>query len=100
MDLGLLWLVTKQLFNLKFAGQNFYTFMLGYGVIRFLDEMTREKEALYGSLTIYQWVSVGMALVGLMGLLGLFGKKPVDRDIFPRDDVSAAQAADSDALPT
>lgn len=101
MDLGLLWIVTKQLFNLKFAGQNFYTFMLGYGVIRFVDEMTREKEALYGPFTIYQWVSIGMAVVGLLGLLGLFGKKPVDREIFPRDDASGRPASDDNgALPT
>ena len=100
MDLGLLWLVTRQLFNLKFAGQNFYTFMLGYGVIRFLDEMTREKEALYATLTVYQWVSIGMAVVGLLGLLGMFGKKPVDREIFPRDDVSVPPSDGSGALPT
>lgn len=102
MDLALLALITKQLFNLKFAGQNFYTFMLGYGVIRFLDEMTREKEALFGPFTIYQWVSIGMAVIGLLGLLGVFGKKAVDREIFPRDGaaVSGPPVAGSDALPT
>jgi phosphatidylglycerol:prolipoprotein diacylglycerol transferase len=101
LDLGLLVIITKQLFNLKFAGQNFYTFMLGYGVIRFLDEMTREKETLFGPFTIYQWVSIAMAVIGLLGLLGAFGKKAVDREIFPRDGAAnGPPAAGSDALPT
>lgn len=100
-DLLLLWWVTRQQFRLKFAGQNFYTFMLGYGVIRYLDEMTRVKESLMGPLTAYQWASLAMALVGLLGLLGVFGKPPVDREIFRRTSSPAGPPlADNDALPT
>lgn len=91
-DLVLLWWITRQLPRLRFAGQNFYTFMLGYGVIRYLDEVTRFKESIVAGQTIYQWVSIAMAVVGVLGLLGLFGKPPVDREIFARD-ASAAPAA-------
>jgi len=83
-DLALLWFVTRQLFRLRFAGQNFCTFMLGYGIIRFLDEVFREKEGLIGTFTIYQWTCLGMMIVGGIGLMGGFGKKPVDREIFAR----------------
>lgn len=82
-DLVLLSLVTRQLFRLRFAGQNFYTFMLGYGIIRFLDELFREQEGLLGALTIYQWTSLAMMAFGVIGLQGVFGRKPVDREIFP-----------------
>lgn len=82
-DLALLGLVTRQVFRLRFAGQNFYTFMLGYGVIRFLDELSREQEGLLGPMTIYQWTCLCMIVVGASGLAGLFGKRPVDREIFP-----------------
>ena len=101
MDLMLLVLVTYQLPRLKFAGQNFFTFMLGYGVIRWIDEVFRYKEAIIYGQTIYQWVSIAMALIGAMGLLGLFGRPPVDREIFARDDSpSGKQNADSGGLPT
>jgi len=89
-DLLLLLFITKQQFRLRFAGQNFYTFMLGYGVIRYLDEVTRFKEGLVAGLTIYQWTSIAMAIVGLLGLLGVFGKPPVDREIFPREGPAPA----------
>lgn len=103
MDLALLAWITRQLPRLKFAGQNFYTFLLGYGVIRFLDEMTRHNEQFLGPLTIYQWACIGMMLVGGLGLLGVFGKPPVNRDIFParsEGKTSEGPAADSGALPT
>lgn len=83
-DLMLLVWVTRQLPRLKFAGQNLWTFMLGYGVIRFLDEMTRQNDSWIGPLTIYQWTCVGMMLVGALGLAGVFGRPAVDPEIFPR----------------
>lgn len=83
-DLGLLALVTYQLPRLRFAGQNFYTFLAGYGVIRFLDELTRENHVFYGPFTVYQWACLGMLAFGTAGLLGFWGKGPVNREIFPR----------------
>lgn len=91
LDLLLLALITYQLPRLRFAGQNFFTFMLGYGVIRFLTEFSKENDIYMGGLSIYQWVCAGMILLGAVGFAGLFGKPPVDRNIFPRED-SAIEA--------
>lgn len=94
MDLGLLAWITYCLPRLRFAGQNFYTFLAGYGIIRFLDELTRHNDQFLGPLTIYQWASLGMLLVGGLGLLGLFGRPPVNREIFPRQgEVPEEEAA-------
>jgi phosphatidylglycerol:prolipoprotein diacylglycerol transferase len=94
-DLMLLGLIAYQLPRLRYAGQNFYTFMLGYGLIRFADEFTRYNDAYFGGLSVYQWTSLGMALVGLLGLAGLFGKPAVDREIFPRPSRGADKGADA-----
>lgn len=85
-DLMLLALINWQLPRLKFAGQNFYTFLLGYGLVRFFDEFIKENNVFWHGLSSYQWASLGMALVGLLGFLGLFGRPPVNREIFPRPE--------------
>jgi phosphatidylglycerol---prolipoprotein diacylglyceryl transferase len=83
LDLMLLAWVTYQLPRLKFAGQNLYTFLFGYGLIRFLTEFTKANDVVWGPLSIYQWFCIPMMLLGGLGLLGLLGKPPVDRNIFP-----------------
>lgn len=85
MDCGLLayllWLLPRQ----KFAGQSLYTVFAGYGVIRYLDELTRwvDPGTVHGPLNLYQWISIGFFLFGLLGLLGVYGKPPVVIDWIP-----------------
>lgn len=49
-------------------GRVFFTFVIGYGIIRFLIEFTREPDAhlgvLAGGLSMGQWLSIGMILLG------------------------------------
>lgn len=85
-DLLLLVIITRQLPKLRYAGQNLYTFLLGYGLIRFLLEFWKENDVFLGPLSIYQWACGGMAVAGLLGLAGVFGRPPVNRDIFPAEE--------------
>lgn len=89
----LLWLLPRQ----KFAGQSLYTVFAGYGIIRYLDEMTRwvDPSTMHGALNLYQWISIGFFLFGLLGLLGVYGKPPVVIDWIPAD--VRARDAGSDA---
>lgn len=80
MDMVLLaWLYYKYT-RIRYAGELFYTFFAGYGVIRFIDEMTRyvEPDTIMGPLNLYQWIAVGFFVFGCAGLAGLFGRPPVD----------------------
>ena len=83
MDLILLAYMYYRFPRLKYAGELFYTFFAGYGVIRFLDEMTRYVDTQMGPLNLYQWISIGFFLFGCAGLAGLFGKPPVDTTFMP-----------------
>ena len=85
MDLILLGVLLWQLPRLKFAGQNCYTFFFGYGIIRFVDESTRYIDEWWGPLGTYQWYSLVFIAIGLLGLLGVFGKPPVDTELFPTE---------------
>lgn len=64
--------------RMKFAGQAIYIMLTGYGVIRFLNEMTRDDIKYIGPLTIGQWVGSAMVIFGILGLLGVFGKPERD----------------------
>lgn len=77
-DLLLMALVIWFLPRIKFAGQGIFLMLSGYGVIRFLNELTRGDTKLIGPITLAQWVALGMFIVGLLGLLGAFGKPGVD----------------------
>jgi phosphatidylglycerol:prolipoprotein diacylglycerol transferase len=70
----IIWLMPR----LKFAGQAIFTMLCGYGVIRFLNELTRGDIKYIGPITLAQWVAVGMFTVGLLGILGAFGKPEID----------------------
>lgn len=83
LDLVLLAYLVYQLPRLRYAGQNFYAFLLGYGAIRFFDEFTKFNAFYYGGLSVYQWVSAGMMLVGAAGLSGFLGRPPVSHAVFP-----------------
>jgi phosphatidylglycerol---prolipoprotein diacylglyceryl transferase len=80
----IIWLMPR----IKFAGQAIYTMLLGYGVIRFLNEFTRGDIKYIGPITLAQWVAVGMFTIGLLGILGVFGKPEIDSSWqkgFPKD---------------
>jgi phosphatidylglycerol:prolipoprotein diacylglycerol transferase len=77
-DLLLMGVVIWFLPRIKFAGQAIYLMLTGYGVIRFLNEMTRADIKYIGPITLAQWVAIGMFVFGLLGLLGVYGKPPVD----------------------
>lgn len=77
-DLALMGIVIWMLPRIKFAGQAIFLMLTGYGVIRFFNEMTRGDIKYIGPITIAQWVAVGMFVVGILGLLGVFGKPAVD----------------------
>ncbi|MFA5507156.1 MAG: prolipoprotein diacylglyceryl transferase [Vulcanimicrobiota bacterium] len=80
----IIWLIPR----IKFAGQGIYTMLLGYGIIRFLNEFTRGDIKYIGPITLAQWVAIGMSVVGLLGLLGVFGRPAVDNSWqkgFPKD---------------
>lgn len=98
-DLLLLALITWQLPRLRFAGQNLYTFLAGYGLIRFGLEFLKENDVFLGPLSIYQWGCAAMAVVGLLGLAGLFGRPAVNRDIFPpEEEPKTAPEAPADGI--
>jgi phosphatidylglycerol---prolipoprotein diacylglyceryl transferase len=99
LDLLLLAFITYQLPRLRFAGQNFYTFMLGYGVIRFLTEFSKENDIYWNGLSIYQWVCMGMIVLGAAGFAGLFGRPEVNRNIFPREDSAIEAPAAGSGVP-
>ncbi len=55
----------------RYAGQLFFAFLAGYGVIRFGLEWTREQESGMAGLApfnYYQWISLALVGVGLVGL--------------------------------
>lgn len=62
----------------KFDGQLFAWMLVLYPLSRFLEEVIRSDESgIWGtSLTISQWISVGLLLAGL-GLWWQFGRRPV-----------------------
>lgn len=64
--------------RIKFAGQAIYIMLSGYGVIRFLNEMTRGDIKYIGPITLAQWVGLAMMTVGLLGLFGVFGRPEVN----------------------
>ena len=72
---GLLWLGPRQ----RYAGQGIYALYAGYGVIRFLGEMTRDVPV--GTpFTLYQWAALAFLGFGALGLAGAWGRPPVRRD--------------------
>lgn len=77
-DLILMSLVIRILPHLKFAGQAIWITLAGYGCIRFTNEFFRDDRVWYGPLPIGQWIALGMITVGVLGLLGVFGRPPVD----------------------
>jgi phosphatidylglycerol---prolipoprotein diacylglyceryl transferase len=83
MDLVLLAYLLKRFGKIRFAGELFYSFFLGYGIIRFLDEMTRYVDTWMGPLNLYQWIALGFCVLGSLGLLGVFGKKPPNYKFLP-----------------
>lgn len=88
-DLVLCAFMLSRYTKVRYAGQLFYTFFVGYGIIRFLDELTRFSDTPMGPLNLYQWVSLGFFSFGVLGLLGVFGRPPVNHqflDTEPRDD--------------
>ena len=92
-DLVLMAYVLWRLPRVRFAGEVFYTVFAGYGVIRFLDEYPRHIDQYYGPLSLYQWVSVAFFVFGACGLLGVYGRKPVNTNILPKEgEVSPLEA--------
>ena len=88
-DLILMGFVIWILPRIKFAGQAIYTMLFGYGIIRFLNELTRGDIKYIGPITLAQWVAIGMSVGGLLGLLGVFGKPDIDNSWqkgFSKDD--------------
>ena len=79
-DLILMGIIIWVLPRIKFAGQGIFLMLTGYGVIRFFNEMTRADIKFIGPITLAQWVAVGMFVFGVLGLLGVFGKPPVDNE--------------------
>lgn len=77
MDLVFMVFMLGRYGKTRFAGQQFYMFFVGYGIIRFLDELTRYSDTPMGPLNLYQWISLGFFSFGVAGLLGLFGRPPV-----------------------
>lgn len=77
-DLLLMGVIIWFMPRIKFAGQAIYLMLTGYGVIRFLNELTRGDIKFIGPITIAQWVAVGMFVFGLLGFLGFFGKPEPD----------------------
>jgi phosphatidylglycerol:prolipoprotein diacylglycerol transferase len=71
---GIIWLLPR----IRFAGQAFWTTLMGYGLIRFCNEFVRADGKQMGILSLAQWVALGMFLFGIAGLLGMFGKPAVD----------------------
>lgn len=76
LDLGLmafcLWLAPRA----RFQGQVFWSAVGGYGLIRLVVEFFREG-ALWGPLTLAQWVSLALVLAALVGVCGGWGKPPL-----------------------
>jgi phosphatidylglycerol:prolipoprotein diacylglycerol transferase len=87
MDGLLLLYVLWKLPRERYAGEVFYSIAAGYGVIRFLDEMTRYNapSLFYGPFSAYQWIAIAFFALGVAGLLGCFGRPPVDHDFMPRE---------------
>lgn len=77
-DLALMSFILWYMPRLKFAGQGIFIMLTGYGVIRFLNEMTRADIKYIGTITLAQWVAIGMFTFGVAGLTGLLGKPPID----------------------
>lgn len=77
-DLALMAFIIWFIPRLKFAGQGIFIMLSGYGVIRFFNEMTRDDIKYIGPITLAQWVALAMFAFGVLGLLGVWGKPPVD----------------------
>ncbi len=64
--------------RMKFAGQAFYTVLLGYGGIRMFSEFYRDDVTQMGALTLAQWVGLVFMVVGACGLAGLYGTPKIE----------------------
>ena len=73
---GMIWLLPR----VRFAGQVLWGTIGGYGLIRFCNEFIRAdgRELVAGGFTIAQLTALGMAVVGLAGVFGAWGRPPVD----------------------
>lgn len=73
---AMIWLLPRA----RFAGQVLWGTFGGYGLIRFCNEFVRAdgRELVSGGFTIAQLTALGLALVGLAGFLGAFGRPAVD----------------------
>ena len=77
-DLILMGFVIWSFSRFKFAGQALYTAICGYGMIRFSNEFLRDDGVPMGPLTGAQWAALAFTVIGALGLLGVFGKPPID----------------------
>lgn len=77
-DLLLMALVIWRIPRQTFAGQGVWTMLTGYGIIRFLNEYLRGDIKVIGPITLAQWVAVAMFSIGVLGLLGVFGRPKID----------------------
>ncbi|MGI5843358.1 MAG: prolipoprotein diacylglyceryl transferase [Candidatus Xenobium sp.] len=76
LDLILMGFVLWVFLQARFAGQAFWVSFGGYGLIRLLTEFFREG-AMTGPMTLAQWVSLLFLAVGVLGVLGLWGRPEV-----------------------
>jgi phosphatidylglycerol:prolipoprotein diacylglycerol transferase len=95
MDLVLLAYLLKRFGKIRYAGELFFSFFFGYGIIRFLDEMTRFVDTPMGIFNLYQWIALGFGTMGGLGLLGLFGKRPTNFGFLPSSFDSVSEEASS-----
>ncbi len=64
----------KKIKSIK-RGDYAYSYLLWYGIVRFIVEHYRSDSLMIFNLKSAQIVSIGFAIVGLLGLLGVFRKK-------------------------
>ncbi len=91
----LLWLYARKP---RYRGQVTAMFLVGYGVFRFIGEFFREPDAYLGflslGLSMGQWLSVPMVVVGLVLFLWCHGRAL--SDVEPADSTDIEVSVDND----
>lgn len=64
-----------------FPGQHFHLYLIGYGIFRFGHEFLRETPRVAGAFSGYQFLALGVGLLGIVGWIRRQGKLTKEKKV-------------------